>query len=279
MRWPKISTLPPVFATPFVILQAQREHGSKKIINPRSRLADGKKARLSRLGRSARFLVLGMFYGEGGMSTGNKPVVLGFLTVRATERAGWRGGYLLTTEYGRPIEFHFTSEVRLSKQQQLLFGKDVESYLFAEVIGKPMTDRQVTAPRLIAVDHAALLELRRLIPAPVVHLVGRPNNPGAASPGENGAILVQGSIREAAKTLNNNSNEEECEPRADDLQRFSAAVHPFFSSDLAAFDKLRTMVPRHFDWLEPFSRLDAALAEVRDPAPATPLLSTIPQAA
>lgn len=103
-----------------------------------------------------------------------KSVVLGFMTVRETERGGLRGGYLLTSDYGRPIEFHYTSELRLNPQQQVLYGKAADSCLFAESLGKPMTERQGTAPLIIATDCLRLLELRCHIPAPVVFLNAQP---------------------------------------------------------------------------------------------------------
>lgn len=156
---------------------------------------------------------------------GDKPVVLGFISVQPTKDGGVRGGYLLTTEYGRPIEFHYTSEVAIPRPQQILHGEGFEPYLYAEIVAKPMTDRQGTAPRAILVDHPALLELRRLIPAAVIQL--RRNAQGEG--------------------------------------QFQPRVHVDFPQDEAAFGILQNLVPRNFDWLEPFERIDQALGEIQDP--------------
>lgn len=101
-----------------------------------------------------------------------KSLTLGFLDVVGDDASGYRGGYLLTNEFGRPIEFHHTTPVTVSRQDRLLHGAGFESYLFVDTLAKPMTDRQSAAPRLIVVGQPILLELRRQIPAPVVHLVG-----------------------------------------------------------------------------------------------------------
>jgi len=162
------------------------------------------------------------------MSTpANRSLVLGFLHVRRTSPEAFRGGYLLTTDYGRPIEFHYSSEVSVPRSHQVLFGKQFEPLLSAEVLAKPMTDRQSTAPRLILVDTPALLDLRRLIPAPVVLL----------------STIAEG-------------GESKLKPQS----------HPEFEKDLAAFEKIRTLVPPGLDWMEPFVRIDEALAEIREPS-------------
>lgn len=162
------------------------------------------------------------------MSTpASRSLSLGFLHVRRSSPETFRGGYLLTTEYGRPIEFHYSSEVTVPKSHQVLFGKQFEPLLSAEVLAKPMTDRQSTAPRLILVDTPALLDLRRLIPAPVV--------------------LLTTFTESGDRTL-------------------KAQSHPEFEKDLAAFEKIRTLVPPGLDWTEPFLRIDEALTEIKDPS-------------
>ncbi len=99
-----------------------------------------------------------------------KGIVLGFLTVRETEASSLRGGYLLTSEFGRPLEFHYTSVLRVSPLHRALHGVGFESHLYSQVLGLPLTERQATPPQMIFVDHPALLELRQFIPAPVVQL-------------------------------------------------------------------------------------------------------------
>ncbi|QDU59308.1 hypothetical protein Pan216_01360 [Planctomycetes bacterium Pan216] len=163
-------------------------------------------------------------------SPSSKSIVIGFLTVRPVDETALRGGYLLTTEFGRPLEFHYTSELRVSHQQRLLYGPSFDSYIQAEVIAKPMTNRQSTAPRIIVVNRMPLLDLRRHIPAPVSCLL-----------------------------------ETQAKPEEPDSRPFRIEVHDEYPYDRAAFDKIQKLAAEGFDWLEPFERIEQALAEIREP--------------
>ena len=165
--------------------------------------------------------------------SGSKPVFLGFLTVRDTPH-GLRGGYLLTSEYGRPIEFHYTSELRIGREQRLLYGKELEPYVHSEVIGKPLTDRQSSAPRVVLVDLSSLLDLRRSIPAPVVKV-------------------------SSEKAMSRDQD------RTEQPVAVAIECHPEFPDDRDAFERIQALAASNFDWLEPFDRLEKALAEIHQP--------------
>jgi hypothetical protein len=172
---------------------------------------------------------------------GQRGVLLGFLAVRKTSadagRAspadGVRGGYLITTEYGRPVEFHYTTELRLSGPQRLLFGGAAPEYLHLDLIAVPLTEKQTVAPQIVFVDSPSLLELRTRIPAPVVCI----------SP----SSIVGGDGKHFAPV--------------------SARCHPEHLGDATIFERLRELAPSQFDWLEPFDRLTGALAEIRETRP------------
>lgn len=176
---------------------------------------------------------------------GAKPLVLGFMAVREYSSGGLRAGYLLTTGFGRPIEFHYTSEVRFQRQQRLLFGTTFEAYALAELLGKPLTDRQSTAPRIIVVNRRGLLELRRHIPAPVVFLEPR----SAEAEARVGQMTTETALPPAV----------------------SAVCLPEFAQDIQAFEKIRALAAANFDWHEPFERLDQALVEITEPSVPTGL--------
>lgn len=160
---------------------------------------------------------------------GARSLVLGFIHVARPTPEAFRAGYLLTTDYGRPIEFHYTSTLRIPRRQQILHGARFEETLHAEILAKPMTDRQTTAPQIILVDSTALLALRARIPAPVVYL--------------------------------------RSDSRTED-RSFSAIAHGDHPKDAGVFEKIRGITPTGFDWFEPFERIEAALAEIREPSAA-----------
>lgn len=161
------------------------------------------------------------------MSSASKPLLLGFVKVLSPAPEEYRGGYLLTTDFGRPVEFLYTGPFRVRSTDRLLHGREFEEYLFSEVLAKPMTDRQSSAPRVVFAQQPPLLGLRRLIPAPV--------------------LLVQRTGVDSA---------------------VEARPHPDFEPDRAAFDRVRSLVPPRFDFLEPFERIDAAIAEIAARGPA-----------
>lgn len=158
------------------------------------------------------------------MTATSRRIVLGFLSVRETPSGGLRGGYLLTTEFGRPIEFHYTTEFVPRRPHRVLYGDHFEPALYSEVLCKPMTDRQTTAPCLIAADRPAILHLRPLIPAPLV-------------------LILPNSVESASSR-----------PRVE--------THASFPGDLASFEKTRELAAVNFDWLEPFARIALALVEI-----------------
>jgi hypothetical protein len=152
-------------------------------------------------------------------------LVLGFLHVARPTADSFRAGYLLVDDYGRPLEFHYSSEVRVSGVQQALYGPRFMETLYVDVLGKPLTDRQTAAPRALFVDSPHLLSLRDAIPAPVVW---------------------SASIQDGAAPSQGDS------PDSRPMEAKSASV----------FAKIRALAPAGFDWKEPFERIRLALAEL-----------------
>lgn len=158
-----------------------------------------------------------------------KSMALGFLTVDSDEREALRGGYLIVSDHGRPLEFHFTLPLSFTNQERVLYGRQFGKLVHVEQIAKPLTDRQSMAPRAIFVDRPTLLGLRECVPAPVLCVSGG----GQIQPVNSQPTLP------------------------------SVVFHPDFPSDALAFDKLRGLIGVSFDWLEPFERIRAALEATR----------------
>lgn len=205
----------------------------------------------------------------------SRHLVLGFMTARTTP-GGVRGGYLICNEYGRPIEFHYTSEVRITKAHHILYGAGIERYVHAEVLGRALIERQTKAPHLLITDCAPMLELRRAIPAPMVWVRRPPSSagPSASVGGENqvATTTVAGSPQapdaDAASAAENavgvvNGLLAAAAPGADDeSEQVLARALDEFQQDLQVMTKVRRLAAPRFDWLEPFERLEQALREV-----------------
>lgn len=150
--------------------------------------------------------------------------MIGFLTIVEDGDGTLRGGYLIVSEQGRPLEFHFTQPVVFSKQERLLYGRQFGTLVHAEQIAKPLTDRQSVSPRAIITDRPTVLSLRTSVPAPVI------------------CVALDGLNGRAPGSMH-------------------ISCHADYPNDRQAFDRLRELAPTHFDWLEPFERIQAALAE------------------
>jgi hypothetical protein len=155
-------------------------------------------------------------------------LALGFMAVRAASCDRLRGGYLLTTPFGRPIEFHYTTELVIRRPHRVLYGEALEPYVFSHIIALPLFARAAVSPHLVIVTSRSFLDLRPFVPVPVVQI---------------------GPANEIRAT-------------------FSApqiTAHWKYASDVAAYESANACVAAGFDWLEPFQRIEQALAEVSDP--------------
>src|SRR5205807_8938326 len=100
-------------------------------------------------------------------STAHATLNLGFLTI-VQESNGYLGGYLVTNQWGRPLEFRLSSAVQPNRVQQILYGGTLQPYICADLIGKTLVDKTGTAVQCILTDCEAALDLRLDIDVPVV---------------------------------------------------------------------------------------------------------------
>jgi hypothetical protein len=93
----------------------------------------------------------------------------GFLTV-ANDANGYSGGYLVTNQWGRPLEFRLSTPVRPNRVQQILYAETLEPYICGDLIGKTLVEKTTTPVQFVATDTPAALDLRRRLDIPVVLL-------------------------------------------------------------------------------------------------------------
>jgi hypothetical protein len=99
---------------------------------------------------------------------------LGFLTV-VREGNAYVGGYLVTNQWGRPLEFRLSTPVQPNRVQQILYAETLEPYICGDLIGKTLIDKTSTAIALVVTDTAAALALRNRLDLPVVYLEAGPD--------------------------------------------------------------------------------------------------------
>jgi hypothetical protein len=150
------------------------------------------------------------------------------------EPNGFLGGYLVTNQWGRPLEFRLTSAVQPNRVQQILYGKALEAYLCSDLIGKTLVEKTGTAAHVIFTDCAAALDLRLKVDVPVAWLATQTGGERASAP-----------------------------PRGVDLPAGTVSRHIDHVEDGPVLEKFLEHLEGMLDLAEPFNRVRGAIGEAR----------------
>jgi hypothetical protein len=93
--------------------------------------------------------------------------VFGFLTAIESPQHGLFGGYLVVDGLGRPLEFHCTAPVKVSRAQQILYGPTLHGHLHGQQIGAALLAESKALPAVVLTDHDAMLHVRPHTKLPV----------------------------------------------------------------------------------------------------------------
>lgn len=96
----------------------------------------------------------------------------GFLTAVESGTHGVFGGYLLVDPLGRPLEFHCTAPVKVSRAQQILFGPTLQSHLHGQQIGGTLLAEGSVTPDVVLTDLEPMLHVRSHTKLPVALVRG-----------------------------------------------------------------------------------------------------------
>jgi hypothetical protein len=166
------------------------------------------------------------------------PTNLGFLTV-LHETNGYLGGYLVTNQWGRPLEFRLSTAVQPNRVQQILYGGTLQPYLCADLIGKTLVDKTAAPVQLVLTDTEAVLDLRLRLEFPVAWLV-TPTSPRFASLADNDPGL--------------------CAHRPG---QGKVLCHPRYLGDAGPLREILERLDIALELGEPFARIREAIAEAR----------------
>ena len=152
----------------------------------------------------------------------------GFLTVVESAAHGLFGGYLLVDPLGRPLEFHCTAPVKVSRAQAILYGPTLHGHLHGGQIGASLLAAGAVEPAVVLTDHEAMLQVRPHTSLPVVLV-----RPGSEAAAADGFMLGPTHVRPAAGDA---TRQEAIQAR---LQELAAAVdlHEPFERIRAAIDE------------------------------------------
>lgn len=183
---------------------------------------------------------------------GANSTAFGFLTVVEHPQLGLFGGYLVLNTSGRPIEFHCTAPLKPNRAQEILYGPTLKPYLYGEQIGRALVTKATTAAVAICTDCEPVLELRELLPTPVVLVVsaGPAAEPPAGTPPSSSVVERTHSVSTTGAGL-----------RTLDCGRNRLAVRRARSADADAVALQIAELGESFDLTEPFGRIRDAIEE------------------
>ena len=92
----------------------------------------------------------------------------GYLTTVDSAAHGVFGGFLLVDGVGRPLEFHCTTPVKVSRAQQILYGATLPAHLHGRQIGATLLAEAGSSPVAVLTDSESLLHVRAHTTLPVV---------------------------------------------------------------------------------------------------------------
>ena len=152
----------------------------------------------------------------------------GFLTTLESPAHGLFGGYLVVDGLGRPLEFHCTAPVKVSRAQQILYGPTLPGQLHGRQLGGALLAEGKAKPAVVLTDDDAMLHVRPHTKLPV-------------------ALVRRGAAEQPAAGF-----------------RVGEAVVSPHAEDAARADELEarlTALAAAVDLCEPFERIRAALDE------------------
>lgn len=128
-------------------------------------------------------------FGERHMEAAIADSTYGFLTAVESATHGLFGGYLLVDSVGRPLEFHCTAPVKVSRAQQILYGTTLPGHLHGRQIGATLLAEGTLAPAVVLTDLEAMLTVRPHTSLPVVLV-----RPAGAGGSAEATFLVGGTV-------------------------------------------------------------------------------------
>ena len=110
------------------------------------------------------------------------PRAFGFLTVVESPVHGVFGGYLLIDPFGRPLEFHCTAPVKVSRAQQILFGATLKPQLHGQQIGGALLAEGTVHPGVVLTDLEPMMQVRNHTNLPVALVRSAPCHEATGDP-------------------------------------------------------------------------------------------------
>jgi hypothetical protein len=166
---------------------------------------------------------------------------IGYLSLYETEITdSFVGTFLVTNEYGLPLEFKCTHAIKPTAIQKALYGDQLKPFISINLCGIPLLNSLQNKPDLIITNHNFILAIRLSINTPTIY------------------------IRHAGETLNISSADEETpkeriESEVKDFKPIIIACHPDYKNENQQVKQIANQIFANFDIIEPFERMQKSV--------------------
>ena len=171
---------------------------------------------------------------------------LAFVTLVEVEDSVLRGGILVTDARGKPVEFRCTSPIRPNAVQRTLYGGTLMSHMAVVLTGKPLIRSVQASPDVVLVQQEEFLWLRTRCEKPV--LIAR----------------RQGEEMQVSEESDKNQPEEVLPSPSGKFAPVVVTCHWDYPDDIAQCKEELGWMFSNFDLVEPFTRVETALATLHE---------------
>ena len=166
-----------------------------------------------------------------------------FLFSSTPSNDGYLGALLVTDSRGLPLEFRCTAPVKPTAIQKLLYGAHLEPHVAVNLCGVPLMESTRNSLCLLLVNRGYLLPIRAFAKCPVVYVTA-----------------VREPVKEALAELKPDSpSEAVLDLPIGNGHLLKCQWHSSYADDKGAIVQHLTECQGHFDPIEPFERVTAAL--------------------
>ena len=158
---------------------------------------------------------------------------------------GYRGGILVTDEWGKPLEFRCTSPVHPNPVQRTLYGETLLPHIAVELIGAPLLRTVEQKPEAVIIHDEIFFDVRRHSEVAVIRLRRQ---------GEEVTVRDSNGTAKATPIVMDSPSGK--------FEPIVIEAHREFSHDSAAYGERLIELFGRWDLIEPFDRLTKALEYV-----------------
>lgn len=166
---------------------------------------------------------------------GRRAPSVGYLAVLHDPQLGYTGGLLIVSASGRPLEFHCSTPLAVTRAQEILFGATLSAHVCGELIGGALVNAAKIKPTLLLVQHAD------------------------AAPAAGLPVMLLAPAEETADTTDTTEA-----PAAGEEPPASPVPLTGFDEEAAAeVEELLATLDQHIELAEPFERVHEAVREAQ----------------